>query len=470
MSGFDYVAMEHGSTPLVSPRVLVGGLLTALMGTAALASSFSSSGDALPAGSFVPNFGVDKVLARKEEQVGPGIPPIWSSFPGVAQFTSALRPTCIFTYGAALKEVHSLDKVSEQPGWLYGARLTSGPLAIITGNKGDVLKGHLQCWKMFDGFSEHLLQADLARGYDASAPERGKVRRSVADIVKQDGTHVKAYWYYQLFQRLSETVSMLHHPTLDSTLYLVGTAHISKSSADQVRDVIREVGPDAVFIELCHSRLPKLMKGSDDLQWAKELAAAAGALGPSKKGGKELLVGFCLNTFYGFFKLLGFVPGLEFQTAVAESKRLNCTLVLGDIPQNQTLKAIVQGLMKDSEGSPLTMKEKKGTVSNPLTVKQLLKPSGGGDGGSFLQALRSPKKFIENKVEKTKSRDLVTNMTQYLNEQAPNLCQGLLHDRDDYMASELERTAKEGHKSIVAVVGLAHMDGIEKNWMGYPAK
>ena len=51
-----------------------------------------------------------------------------------------------------------------------------------------------------------------------------------------------------------ETMSYLRDLRSGSEVYLVGTAHISRKSADEVRSVIRSVKPDVVFVELCRAR------------------------------------------------------------------------------------------------------------------------------------------------------------------------------------------------------------------------
>ena len=51
-----------------------------------------------------------------------------------------------------------------------------------------------------------------------------------------------------------ETMSYLRDLQSGSEVYLVGTAHISKQSADEVRAVISSVKPDIVFVELCAAR------------------------------------------------------------------------------------------------------------------------------------------------------------------------------------------------------------------------
>ena len=44
--------------------------------------------------------------------------------------------------------------------------------------------------------------------------------------------------------------------------FLIGTAHISKKSAEEVREVIRRVKPDTVMLELCEGRAKVLRKAA----------------------------------------------------------------------------------------------------------------------------------------------------------------------------------------------------------------
>ena len=47
---------------------------------------------------------------------------------------------------------------------------------------------------------------------------------------------------------------------IDENLRLLGTAHVSKTSVDLVREQINEYKPDIVAVELCESRLAALKK------------------------------------------------------------------------------------------------------------------------------------------------------------------------------------------------------------------
>ena len=50
------------------------------------------------------------------------------------------------------------------------------------------------------------------------------------------------------------TMSYLRDLRTGNEVYLIGTAHVSKKSAEEVRDVIQAVRPDTVFVELCEKR------------------------------------------------------------------------------------------------------------------------------------------------------------------------------------------------------------------------
>lgn len=52
-------------------------------------------------------------------------------------------------------------------------------------------------------------------------------------------------------------VACSHRPQI----FLVGTAHVSKASAEEVRDMIRLVRPQAVMVELCPPRAAHLRTG-----------------------------------------------------------------------------------------------------------------------------------------------------------------------------------------------------------------
>ena len=74
----------------------------------------------------------------------------------------------------------------------------------------------------------------------------------------------------------SANVSILRHG--EKTIFLVGTAHVSRSSAEEVESLIREHRPDTVAIELCGPRFesiqdPDRWKNMDILKVIREKKA-----------------------------------------------------------------------------------------------------------------------------------------------------------------------------------------------------
>jgi len=133
----------------------------------------------------------------------------------------------------------------------------------------------------------------------------------------------------------------------DKQIYLIGTAHISSKSAEQVREVIHSVKPDTVFVELCPERAAKIWskikenEGKASTQrdiapitgeeWMDELEYA--------KQFKRMNVRM-LKFLEGF----GFVYGGEFHAALEEANRIGAALVYGDRDVQSTMRRLNEGL------------------------------------------------------------------------------------------------------------------------------
>ena len=48
------------------------------------------------------------------------------------------------------------------------------------------------------------------------------------------------------------------HDVIALQIFLVGTAHVSRDSADEVRELIHVVRPSTIMVELCKKRADKL--------------------------------------------------------------------------------------------------------------------------------------------------------------------------------------------------------------------
>lgn len=255
-----------------------------------------------------------------------------------------------------------------------------------------------------------------------------------------------------------ETMSYLRDLQSGSEVYLVGTAHISKQSADEVRAVISSVKPDIVFVELCAARAEAMRArtgndspNSDDSlpEPVRQLLKSFG--GPGDFG--EKLIGATLKSVYAALKQFhGLDPGLEFKVAMDEADEINARLVLGDRDQDKTITALRNAIdMND--------------------VFKMITGSGGVDPDTLDPELAELFKKADWRdpaaaVETLKTRKAAGAMAQLLRTQFPKIASAMLDQRDDIMTNGLLTAAREkgGPSKIVAVVGMAHMDGIEERW------
>ncbi|KAK3246760.1 hypothetical protein CYMTET_43722 [Cymbomonas tetramitiformis] len=117
---------------------------------------------------------------------------------------------------------------------------------------------------------------------------------------------------------LPPTMAYLRHLETGCEIFLVGTAHISRKSAEEVKEVIRQVQPETVFVELCDKRAWKLMAG-EPVQGSKALMdILPGSIALQMPGIRE-----AMELFYRALGALGFDPGLEFKVCHHHSY---CTL------------------------------------------------------------------------------------------------------------------------------------------------
>lgn len=252
---------------------------------------------------------------------------------------------------------------------------------------------------------------------------------------------------------LPGTVNYLRHPHDGKEVFLLGTAHISKKSAEEVVQVLDLVKPDTVFVELCEARASNLLREMSGEQMFASLTKALAL--PNQQGGGHRFIpqnvfGMVMKFFYDSMKNLGFIPGLEFKVAMAQARSRNLRLVVGDQDQRITMERVqssftLPDLMKLLSVGPQTFKD----------LPPFPFPLAAGPQGleQFFQSFD---------VEKLKDREKVRAMVKYMDAVIPRPMNALLHERDRYMADQL--LACSGRK-ILAVVGMAHMDGVERHFL-----
>ena len=121
-------------------------------------------------------------------------------------------------------------------------------------------------------------------------------------------------------------------------IFVVGTAHVSRKSVEEVRRVIDELRPDSVCVELDQARYETL---SDDTRWQR-----LDVLDIVRGDRAGLFLSSLV--FSGFQKRLGdklgVRPGTEMLAAVDEARRIGAEVVLADRDIQATLMRCYRSL------------------------------------------------------------------------------------------------------------------------------
>jgi pheromone shutdown-related protein TraB len=209
-------------------------------------------------------------------------------------------------------------------------------------------------------------------------------------------------------------------------IFLVGTAHVSKKSVAEVRQVIDELKPDVVCVELDAARYDSLR---DDSGWRG--LDARDILRSDRAG---LFLASLL--FAGFQKRLGdrlgVRPGMEMLAAVEEARRTGANVVLADREIQATLMRCYRSL-----GPVDRMKVLLILVMLPFTASEI----------------------DEAEVEKLKDREKMGDVMEAFAREMPALGLPLIEERDRYLMASVQEA---GGKRIVAVVGAAHVPGMSR--------
>lgn len=134
---------------------------------------------------------------------------------------------------------------------------------------------------------------------------------------------------------------------MQSKVYLVGTAHFSKKSQEDVRQVIKQTQPDIVLVELCGSRIAILQMDKDALlEQAKRLEHERILPIIRQHGLAQAFLHVLLyQASIHITRQLGMAPGGEFRAAYDGSLEIpRCRMILGDRPINITFQRALASL------------------------------------------------------------------------------------------------------------------------------
>ncbi|MDJ0667614.1 MAG: TraB domain-containing protein, partial [Desulfobacterales bacterium] len=221
----------------------------------------------------------------------------------------------------------------------------------------------------------------------------------------------------------------IHRLTHDGReIILIGTAHVSKESADLVRTTIETEKPDTVCVELCESRWQSIQQKSrwremDIVKVVKEKKAFL------------LLSNLILASFQRrIADKMDIQPGQEMITAIETADAVGARTWLADRDIRTTLARTWRSM---------TLWGK---------VKLLFQ---------LLLSLGEVDDLKEEDIERMKQEDVLNALLNEIGASQPAIREILIDERDRYLAQRIKSAPGE---KIVAVVGAGHVPGIKACW------
>lgn len=220
-----------------------------------------------------------------------------------------------------------------------------------------------------------------------------------------------------------------------TTFHVVGTAHVSAQSVAEVREVIARVQPEVVCVELDQRRHDALTRDSAfrDLDVRKVV----------REGRALYVLAQVALTAYQrrIGARLGIKPGAELLAAVEAA-------AAGGIP--------VELIDRDID---ITLKRTWRNIGpwRRLTLLGSLFGSDDSIGGG--EAGKRGEPITAQTIEDLKQPRALSDMLTELGRLVPEIKGPLIDERDRYLASRLDEVGR-GRRSVVAVVGAAHVPGI----------
>ncbi|MCF8045756.1 MAG: TraB/GumN family protein [Desulfarculaceae bacterium] len=209
-------------------------------------------------------------------------------------------------------------------------------------------------------------------------------------------------------------------------ILLVGTAHVSRESAEFVKTFIEKEAPDTVCVELCPTRLHSLR---DNDRWRNmDIVRVI-----KEKKSLLLLMNLILASFQKkMAEKFKIQPGQEMLNAVEAAEKIEAVVVPADRDIQTTLARVWRSM---------------GFFEKVKFIFQLLFSLGGSDD------------ITEEDIEKMKQEDILKTLLSDVKKSHPVMERVLIDERDMYLAGEIANAP--GNK-IVAVVGAGHVPGIKR--------
>ena len=214
----------------------------------------------------------------------------------------------------------------------------------------------------------------------------------------------------------------------NTEITLLGTAHVSRVSAEAVERLLNSGEFDAVAVELCPSR-HNAMLNPDQLAHMDLFQVI--------RTGKVFTVSASLAL--GAFQQrladqFGIEPGAEMRAAVQAAQEQHLPVLLIDREIGVTLKRIYRNVPWWQRLSLFT---------------------------GLIASVVSREEVDEAQIEQLKEGDILESTFAHFAEEAPNLYVPLIEERDRYMAARLQQVCEDSdYKRVLAVIGAGHLQGI----------
>jgi len=217
---------------------------------------------------------------------------------------------------------------------------------------------------------------------------------------------------------------------VNDNILLIGTAHISQDSVDEVKKAIEEFKPDIVAVELCKRRYDAITKKD---KW--ENTPVTNLL-KSNQAYLMLAQTFLSSIQRKLGKEYGVEPGSEMIAAMDEAKKHKVDVALVDRDITITLKR----------------------AWKKMGIREKFRLS-----WEFLKAMIGfdEEELEELDLKELMNQDMISALMEEFGEIAPSVTTVLIHERDKYIAKKILDESKKG--KILAVVGAGHLKGIQKH-------
>ncbi len=212
----------------------------------------------------------------------------------------------------------------------------------------------------------------------------------------------------------------------DKEIILIPTAHISKKSAEQVKEVIETEEPDSVCVELDEQRFSSI---NDEDKWSEMNIFQV----IKEKKSLLLLVNLIISSFQSrMAEKLGISAGQEMRQGIESAEEIGAELVLADRNIQITFKRVWRGL---------------GLWEKLKLIFQII------------SMLFVDEEITEEEMDELKNGDALNMMLEQMGKSFPGIKKYLLDERDQYLANKIKNAPGD---KIVAVLGAAHVPGVKK--------